>query len=68
MKRLGTILFYIGGSVWVAYAAAKYLLDWDVTVRQFLPYHLVTIIPAIVIKRGGPVYERLRCLNRDRIR
>lgn len=63
MKRLGTILFYIGGSVWVVYAAAKYLLDWDVTVRQFLPYHLVAIIPGILIKRGVPLYKRLRGLS-----
>ena len=50
MKRLGTILFYIGISVWVAYAAAKYLLGWDVNVRQFLPYHLAAIIPGVVLK------------------
>jgi len=67
MKRLGTILFYIGGGVWVAYAVAKYLLGWDVNVRQFLPYHLVAMIPEIVLKRGGAFYERLRGLRRDRI-
>ncbi|HIJ81460.1 MAG TPA: hypothetical protein HPP76_07120 [Desulfuromonadales bacterium] len=58
LKRLGTILFYIGGFVWVVYAAAKYLFGWDVTLRQFLPYHLMAVIPGILLKHGIPVYER----------
>ena len=33
-------MFYLGGAVWGAYAVAKYALEWDVTVRQFLPFHL----------------------------
>ena len=51
LARLGNVLFYIGGAVWVVYAAVKYLLGWDVSVRQFLPYHLVAIIPGILLKR-----------------
>ena len=58
MKHLGTILLYIGGLVWVVYAIAKYYLGWDVTIRQFLPYHLATIIPGILLKRGYWFYER----------
>lgn len=58
MRRLGSILFYIGGSVWVVYAVEKYLLGWDVNVRQFLPYHLAAIIPGISLKYGYGLYER----------
>ena len=51
LARLGNVLFYIGGAVWVLYAVVKYLLGWNVAVRQFLPYHLVAIIPGILLKR-----------------
>ena len=51
LARLGNVLFYTGGAVWVLYAVVKYLLGWDVSVRQFLPYHLVAIIPGVLLKR-----------------
>lgn len=51
LARLGSALVYIGGAVWLVYAAVKYLLEWNVSVRQFLPYHLIAIIPGILIKR-----------------
>lgn len=59
MKRLGTLLFYIGGCVWVVYTVTKYLLGWDVTIRQFLPYHLVAVIPGVALKYGSGVFGRL---------
>lgn len=58
MKRFGTVLFYIGGCVWVVYAVAKYLLGWDVTLRQFLPYHLAAVIPGMALKYGCGLYAR----------
>lgn len=58
MKRFGTVLFYIGGLVWIVYAVVKYLLGWDVSIRQFLPYHLAAVIPGIILKHGYGVYER----------
>lgn len=51
LTRLGNILFYLGGAVWAVYAVVKYLLGWDVSVRQFLPYHLAAIIPGVILKR-----------------
>ena len=58
--RLGNILFYIGGAVWLVYAVVKYLLGWDVNIRQFLPYHLVAIIPGVLLKRcSGYVARKL---------
>jgi len=60
LARLGNVLFYIGGAVWVVYALVKYLLGWDVSVRQFLPYHLVAIIPGILLKRcSGYIARKL---------
>lgn len=50
LKRLGTILFYISGAVWVVYAVSKYLLGLHVGIRQFLPYHLAAVFPAILLK------------------
>lgn len=59
MKRMSTLLFCIGGGVWVVYAVVAYLLGWHVTLRQFLPYHLAAVIPAIALKYGAGLYRRL---------
>ncbi len=58
MKRIGAVLFYIGGIVWVIFAVAKYLFDCDVSASQFLPYHLGAIIPGVILKYGLVYYER----------
>lgn len=56
VARVGSILFYLGGAVWGGYALARYALGWDVTMRQFLPYHLTAIIPGVLLRRGaGPI-------------
>ena len=46
-------MFYLGGSVWLVYAACKYALGWDVTIRQFLPFHLAAIIPGVLLRHGA---------------
>jgi hypothetical protein len=61
LERLGGILFYLGGAVWVVYALCKYILGWDLTLRQFLPYHLVCVIPAILLKRCSGLISRILC-------
>lgn len=53
IARLGDVMFYLGGAVWGAYALAKYALGWDVTIRQFLPFHLVAIIPGVLLRHGA---------------
>jgi len=58
MRRFGTILFYLGGAVWILYAVVRYGFDWDVTIRQFLPYHLAAVIPGVLLKHGYGIYER----------
>lgn len=51
IAKTGTVLFYFGGAVWIIYALVKYLLGWDVSLRQFLPYHLAMVIPGVILKR-----------------
>ena len=63
MKRIGAVLFYIGGIVWVVFTVAKYLLDCDVTASQFLPYHLCAIIPGMLLKYGLMFYERTASID-----
>lgn len=66
MKRIGTVLFYLGGCVWLAYAVAKYGFALDVTIRQFLPYHLVAVILGVILKHGIGLYQRITA-KRDQI-
>lgn len=53
IARLGDVMFYLGGAVWGVYALAKYALGWNVTVRQFLPFHLAAIIPGVLLRHGA---------------
>jgi len=53
IARLGDVMFYLGGAVWGVYALARYALEWDVTVRQFLPFHLAAIIPGVLFRHGA---------------
>lgn len=46
----GTILIAVGVSMWIVYAVGRYLLGWDITDREFLPYHLATILPGMVLR------------------
>lgn len=59
MSRFSSVLFYFGGCVWIAYTVIKYVMGWNVTIRQFLPYHLAAVIPAVILKYGVSAYERL---------
>ena len=65
LVRLGNVLFYIGGAVWLVYAVVKYLLGWDVTIRQFLPYHLVAVIPGVLLKRCSGYFTRKLGIKTD---
>jgi len=51
LKILGTILLTVGVGVWGVYAVLRFGIGWDVTVRQFLPYHLVGVVPGAVLRR-----------------
>ncbi|MSN24662.1 MAG: hypothetical protein GJV46_02210 [Geobacter sp.] len=65
LSRWGDVLFYIGGAVWVLYAALKYILEWDVSIRQFLPYHLAAIIPGVLMRRCSGYFARKFGLEAD---
>jgi len=54
IARLGNIMFYLGGLVWIVFAACKYGLEMDVNVRQFLPFHLAAIIPGVLLRHAYP--------------
>jgi hypothetical protein len=51
LKILGTILLAVGVGVWGAYAVLRFGMGWDVTARQFLPYHLAGVVPGMILKR-----------------
>lgn len=50
LKIIGTALIAIGVSMWVVYAVGKYLIGWQITDREFLPYHLGAVIPGVVLR------------------
>jgi hypothetical protein len=54
IRTFGTVLVGVGLSMWIVYAVGKYVLGWAITDRQFLPYHLATILPGMVLR-----YHRL---------
>ncbi|MBW1771201.1 MAG: hypothetical protein JRJ17_08665 [Deltaproteobacteria bacterium] len=51
LQFIGTILIYLGAAAWGVYAVLRYGLDWDVTARQFLPYHLAGVVPGVILRR-----------------
>lgn len=59
---MGAVLVILGVGVWVIYGVGRYFMDWDVTDRQFLPYHLAAVIPGMLLWR----HRLLRGLIRKR--
>ena len=51
LRTTGTILVIAGVAVWVVYAVVRYGMGYDVTGRQFLPYHLAGVVPGTVLRR-----------------
>lgn len=50
VRGLGTALIVIGAGMWGVYAIGKYLLGWQITDRDFLPYHLAVILPGMILR------------------
>jgi len=50
VRGLGTALIIIGAGMWGVYAIGKYLLGWQITDRDFLPYHLAVILPGMILR------------------
>jgi len=59
MIKLGNILIFVGVSMWGVYAVGKYLLGWDITDRQVLPYHLMMIIPGMILRHYSGILNRI---------
>ncbi len=51
LTTTGSILVALGVAVWGVYAFQRWGLGWDVTGRQFLPYHLAGVIPGMILRR-----------------
>lgn len=64
-QRIGSVLIYVGVGMWGVYAVGKYLLGWDISDRQFLPYHLAAIIPGMWLRFYGHWLQRLWRRNKD---
>jgi hypothetical protein len=62
LTTLGTVLVILGVVVWGVYAAARWGLGWQVTGRQFLPYHLAGVVPGMLLRRRRWLQGLLRNL------
>lgn len=49
IEFIGVMLVIIGLGMWGVYAIERYVLRMDVTDRQFLPYHLATVLPGMLL-------------------
>jgi hypothetical protein len=50
-RTTGTVLVIAGVAVWIVYVIVRYGMGYDVTGRQFLPYHLAGVVPGAVLRR-----------------
>lgn len=54
LQLVGCVLVILGVGVWVLYGVGRYWMNWDVTDRQFIPYHLACVIPGMLLWQHGP--------------
>jgi hypothetical protein len=50
-RKMGTILIILGVCVWGVYAVLRYVLDVDVSSRDFLTFHLAGVVPGALLRR-----------------
>ena len=62
LRTVGNIMLALGVAVWGVYAVLRYLLGWNVTWLQFLPYHLVGVVPGMLLRRHRLLRRLLRQL------
>ena len=62
IRDAGTVLVAIGIGMWGVYAVGKYGLGWNVTDRDFLPYHLAIIIPGMLLRHHRFFFGSIRRL------
>jgi len=51
LSQMGSVLVALSVAVWGVYALVRWGLGWEVTGRQFLPYHLAGVIPGVILRR-----------------
>jgi len=49
LQIMEAVLVILGVGVWGLYGVGRYLMDWDVTERRFLPYHVAGVIPGMLL-------------------
>ena len=49
MEAIGVMLVIVGLGMWGVYAVERYVLHMPVTDRQFMPYHLATVLPGMLL-------------------
>ena len=50
LTTLGNVLIGLGVAVWGVYALFRWGLGWEVSVSQFLPFHLSGVIPGAMLR------------------
>lgn len=60
LATLGNVLIGLGVAVWVAYALARWGFGQEVTVRQFLPFHLSGVIPGALLRHRKRLKRLIR--------
>jgi hypothetical protein len=51
LSKAGSVLVALGVAVWGLYAVLRWGFGYEVTGRQFLPYHLAGVIPGMILRR-----------------
>jgi hypothetical protein len=46
---VGALLVIVGLAMWGVYAVERYILHMPVTDRDFMPYHLATVLPGMLL-------------------
>lgn len=49
IEAIGVLLVVLGLCVWGVYVIERYIFHMPVTDRQFMPYHLATVLPGMLL-------------------
>jgi hypothetical protein len=57
LRNMGTVLIILGVSVWAIYAVLHYILEINVSSRDFLAFHLAGVVPGALLRRHQSISE-----------
>ncbi len=57
-RTVGRILVFAGISVWIPYFGLKFIGE-EVELMNFLPFHLVLVIPGSALARGPEIWNKI---------